>query len=79
MAKVSQARKAHGDKKPGPADYARGDAAKAPGESERPAVDSGVDVASIDAAFAQPAPVDAERPARPAKKATQAAKAADRK
>lgn len=54
MAKISQARKAlkatKGYRKVG--STALGDFAKAPGESDRPAIDSGVNVDSIDAAFA---------------------------
>lgn len=83
MAKISQARKAlkaqKGYRKV--SSTAAGDFAKYPGESDRPAIDSGVDVASIDAAFAPPAddskPAESDEPAnqpKPTKTAKPAAK-----
>jgi hypothetical protein len=70
MAKISQARKALKEAKGYRAVHstASGDFAKAPGESDRPAVDSGVNVASIDAAFAsEPAP-EPDKPAKAARR-----------
>jgi hypothetical protein len=75
MAKISQARKALKQTKDyrGAHSTATGDFAKYPGESDRPAADSGVDLASIDAAFAPPAkdePAEAPKPARATRKRT---------
>lgn len=79
MAKISQARKAlkaqKGYRKV--SSTARGDFAKYPGESDRPAIDSGVDVESIDAAFA-PSAVEQLEPVKPVKATKAAAKQADK-